>query len=164
MKKLWIAAALFSMLLVSGCGNQGNPAFSEEPPEQKVTTGEESPELGETKVFQPLSNEGETLDLTMEISHVKEVKQGSIFDGMETWEYDIYVVYPGATVNVLNADTWIDEETNLPYADWAFWTSDDELIDIMDDLEPLELTEDILGVVDPESGLSVLEFELYSGD
>ena len=80
---------------------------------------------------------------------------------METWKYDIYVVYPGAIAKVLNADTFIDEETNLPHANWAFLTSDDERIDIMDDTEPLEITEDILGVFDPESSVYVLGFEVY---
>ena len=50
---------------------------------------------------------------------------------METWKYDIYVVYPGAIAKVLNADIFIAEETNLPHADWAFLTLDDERIDIM---------------------------------
>lgn len=80
---------------------------------------------------------------------------------METWKYDIYVVYPGAIAKVLNADIFIDEETNLPHADWAFLTLDDERIDIMDDTEPLEITEDILGVFDPESSVYVLGFEMY---
>ena len=33
--------------------------------------------------------------------------------------------------------TFIDEETNLPHANWAFSTSDDERIDIMDDMRQL---------------------------
>ena len=83
---------------------------------------------------------------------------------METWKYDIYVVYPGAIAKVLNADIFIDEETNLPHADWAFLTLDDERIDIMDDTEPLEITEDILGVFDPESSVYVLGFEMNDGN
>ena len=81
---------------------------------------------------------------SLEVSNVKEIKQGSCFDGMETCVYDVYVVYPGAMAKVLNADTFIDEETNLPHANWAFSTSDDERIDIMDDMEPLEITEDTI--------------------
>ena len=95
---------------------------------------------------------------------MKEIKQGSCFDGMETCVYDVYVVYPGAMAKVLNADTFIDEETNLPHASWAFSTSDDERIDIMDDMEPLEITEDMLGVYDTESSIYVLGFEMNDGN
>ena len=103
-------------------------------------------------------------DFSLEVSNVKEIKQGSCFDGMETCVYDVYIVYPGAMAKVLNADTFIDEETNLPHANWAFLTSDDERIDIMDDMEPLEITEDMLGVYDTESSIYVLGFEMDDGD
>lgn len=73
----------------------------------------------------------------------------------------VYVVYPGAIAKILNADTFIDEETNLPHANWAFLTSNDERIDIMDDMEPLEITGDMLGVYDTESSIYVLGFEMY---
>ena len=99
-------------------------------------------------------------ELTLEVSNVKEIGQGSCFDGMENWEYDVYVVYPEAVVKVLNADTFIDEETNLPHASWAFLMADDKRIDIMDGMEPLEITGEVLGVYDTESSLYVLAFEM----
>ena len=58
----------------------------------------------ETKVFQSFSNEGATLELTLEIVRVEDLKRGSIFDGMETCEYDDDVVSPGTTVKVRNED------------------------------------------------------------
>lgn len=91
----------------------------------------------------------------------KETNQGSSYDGTEIWKYDIYVVFPGAIAKDLNADTFIDEENNLPHAGWDFLTSDDEQIDIMDDMEPLEINEDILGVFDLQSSVHVLGFEMY---
>ncbi len=99
-------------------------------------------------------------ELTLEVSNVKEVKQGSCFDGMENWEYDVYVVYPGAVVKILNADTFIDEETDLPHASWAFLVSDDERVDILDGMEPLEITGEVRGVYDTESSVYVLGFEM----
>lgn len=53
------------------------------------------------------------------------------------------------------------QQTNLPHANWAFLTSNDERIDIMDDMEPLEITGDMLGVYDTESSIYVLGFEMY---
>ena len=162
-KNICISMILAMLLLLSACAN-GNETPSEPtqsdseypavtPPEPSAI----SPAKGTVKTF-------EYNDFALEVSNVKEIKQGSCFDGMETCVYDVYVVYPGAMAKVLNADTFIDEETNLPHAKWAFSTSDDERIDIMDDMEPLEITEDMLGVYDTESSIYVLGFEMDDGD
>lgn len=162
-KNICISMILAMLLLLSACAN-GNETPSE--PTQSdseypaVTPSEPAdapPAKGTVKTFQ-------YNDFSLEVSNVKEIKQGSCFDGMETCVYDVYVVYPGAMAKVLNADTFIDEETNLPHANWAFSTSDDERIDIMDDMEPLEITEDMLGVYDTESSIYVLGFEMNDGD
>ena len=104
-------------------------------------------------------------DFSVEVTNVKEVKKGSsIEDETLVSEYDIYVVYPGATATVKSADTFIDEETGLPHANWAF----DDLsagggVDILDDMEPVEITPDIPGIYDKEASVYVLGFEVYGG-
>lgn len=100
----------------------------------------------------------------MEIAHVKEIRQESYSyaEGSKTWKYDGYVVYPGAMVTVLDADMMDDASDGLAHADWAVDTSSGERIDIVDDMEPLEVTPDILGIFDPESSTYVLGFELVS--
>ena len=159
-KNICISMILALLLLLSACANKketpSNPVQPdiEQSASNPIEPSAIPPARGTVKTF-------EYNDFALEVSNVKEIKQGSSYDGMETWKYDIYVVYPGAIAKVLNADTFIDEETNLPHADWAFLTSDDERIDIMDDTEPLEITEDILGVFDPESSVYVLGFEVY---
>lgn len=155
-KNIYISMILVMVLILSGCTskNETPPEPVQPDLEQSEPKPTVSPTNGTVETFQHD-------DFTMEVSNVKEIKQGSSFDGMETWEYDIYVVYPGATAKVLNADTFIDEETNLPHANLAIMTSDDERIDIMDDMELLEITEDIIGVFDPESSVYVLGFEMY---
>ena len=162
-KNICISMILAMLLLLSACanGNETPPEPTQSDSEQPAVTPSEPsaipPAKGTVKTF-------ERGELALEVSNVKEVKQGSCFDGMETWEYDIYVVYPGAIAKALNADTFIDEETNLPHANWAFLTSDDERIDIMDDMEPLEITGDMLGVYNTESSIYVLGFEMYDGN
>ena len=156
-KNIFLYMILVIVLVLSGCGNKNEtPSKPIQPdleqPASNPATG--SPTKGTVETF-------EYGDFILEVSNVKEIKQGSFFDGMETCEYEIYVVYPGAIAKVLNADTFVDEETDLPHAEWAFLTSDNERIDIVDDMEPLEITEDILCVFDPESSVSVLEFEMY---
>lgn len=100
--------------------------------------------------------------LSLEISNVLEMKKGTSFDGMENWEYDIYVVSSGAVARVLAADTFIDEESGLPHPNWAFLNSNGERIDIIDNMASLEITEDILGIFDTESNLYILGFEMYN--
>ena len=100
-------------------------------------------------------------ELVLEVSNVKEISKGSSFDGMETWEYVVYVVYPGATINILNPDTFIDEESGLDHSSWAIYTLDDNRIDIEKNMKPLEITKDILGVFSTESSVYVLGFEIY---
>ena len=158
-KNIYVSIILAMVLILSGCASKNEtPSEPVQPDwEQPASNPAEPSADGTVETFQ-------YDDFTLEVSNVKEIKQGSSYDGMETWEYDIYVVYPGAIAKVLNADTFIDEETNLPHADWAFLTSDNERIDIMDGMEPLEITEDILGVFDPESSVYVLGFEIYDAN
>lgn len=162
-KNICISMILAMLLLLSACAN-GN-----ETPSEPTQSDSKQPAVtpSEPAAVPPVKGIVETFqynDFSLEVSNVKEIKQGSCFDGMETCVYDVYVVYPGAIAKVLNADTFIDEETNLPHANWAFLASDDERIDIMDDMEPLEITGDILGVYDTESSIYVLGFEMYDGN
>lgn len=158
-KNIYVSIILAMVLILSGCaGKNETPSEPVQPDLEQPTSNPAEPSTdGTVKTF-------EHGELALEVSNVKEVKQGSCFDGMETWEYDIYVVYPGAIAKILNADTFIDEETNLPHANWAFLTSDDERIDIMDDMEQLEITGNMLGVYDTESSIYVLGFEIYDAN
>lgn len=149
-------AMVLAILFLPGCSNDPN-GYSESPStDAGLPVSDPVPEgrdEGTEEVF-------EFEELSLKISNVKEIKRGSVFDGMTDWEYDIYVVYPGAVAEVVRADMFINEENGLSYADWAFLVSDGTRIDIVDDMEPLEITENLLGVFDPESSLYVLEFEM----
>jgi len=103
-------------------------------------------------------------NLVLEVSNVKEIRKESSFDGMETWEYDVYVLYPGATLKVLEPDTFIDEESGLDHANWAIYLADSSRIDIDKEMNSLELNEKIIGVYDPESSVYVLGFEMYDNN
>ena len=100
-------------------------------------------------------------ELTLEVSNVKEISKGSSFDGLETWEYVVYIVYPGATMKVLKPDTFVDQESGLDHSSWAIYTADDKRINIGNNMEPLEITKDILGIFSTESSVYVLGFEVY---
>lgn len=97
--------------------------------------------------------------LRLEVTNVTEKKHGSTFDGFEDCPYDIYVLDPGAVLTVLEANMAEDVD-GVSLADWAIYTSDGGRIDIVDGMEPLEITSEIEGVYDPESSLFVLKFQL----
>ena len=107
---------------------------------------------GETELF-------EYGGLKIEISNVREVGRDFSNDGgPELWEYPVYTVYPGATATVLEADMKMGEDGAL-FADWAFeLRSEDWRLDIVDDMEPLEITSEVVGVFDPESSVYILRF------
>ena len=138
--------------------DQDQPASAGSPEDRKDGAPQVPQEQGTVERFQ-------FGDLAVEVSRVKEVKQGSSVLGEgETWDYDIYAVYPGAAAKVITAGTFIDEETGLPHADWAFYAADDSRTDILDGMEPLEITGDVLGIVSKESGAYVLGFEICGGE
>lgn len=106
--------------------------------------------------------------LKVEVTNVREIQQGSGYDGMETWTYDIYVVYPGATVTVLNAGMSDPNysEDGQPHAQYGFLLSPDypdKNIKIVDGIEPMEITPDLGGIYSLEASSYVLGFKIYDG-
>lgn len=102
--------------------------------------------------------------LTMKLTNIKEIKQGIATDDLETWEYDIYVVYPGATMVLLSETDVNESSVKLDYSNLGFFTSDCERISISSDMTPVEITNDIQGIVDGDANAWVIAFELYSED
>lgn len=137
---------LAALMLLPGC-TSGDAASLQQDQEPSVSAEDD----GTVETF-------EYGVLSVEVTGVKEKRLGSTFDGQETWKYDIYVVHPGAMAEILNAGTFIDLETRTPHADRAFLTPDGRRIDVMDNTEWVEITEDILGIYDPEPSLLVLGF------
>lgn len=163
---MFVAVLLF---VLSGCNNTSIDYNSNESAEITEDVVEKGPENVSSDTDEVIESKGKSEvfeygELVLEVSNVKEIMQGSSFDGMETWTHDIFVVYPKAEVKVLSADTFLDEESGLQRADWAFLTYDNKRIDINDDSKPIEITTDLLGVYDPESSVYVLKFEIVDTD
>ena len=100
--------------------------------------------------------------LKIEVTNVRETGRAFSNDGgPELWEYPVYTVYSGAAATVLEADMK-EGAGGVPFADWAFErNAEDWRLDIVDGMEPLEITPEIVGVFDPESGVYVLRFALW---
>lgn len=115
-------------------------------------------EKGETALF-------EYGGLKIEITNVREVGRDFSNDGgPELWEYPVYTVYPGASATVLEADMKRGEDGVL-FADWAFeLNSEDWRLDIVNGMDPLEITPEVVGVFDPESSVYMLRFVLWKED
>ena len=68
----------------------------------------------------------------------------------------VYTVFPGAVATVLEAGVGAD---GGPL--WAFETAgEDGRLDIVDGMAPLEITPEVTGVLDPETGVYALRFVL----
>ena len=82
-KNICISMILAMLLLLSACanGNETSPEPTQSDSEQPAVTPSEpsaiSPAKGTVKTF-------EYNDFALEVSNVKEIKQGSSYDGMET--------------------------------------------------------------------------------
>ena len=113
---------------------------------------------GETALF-------EYGGLKMEITHVREVGQDFSNDGgPEPWEYPVYTVYPGATATVLEADMG-EDAGGVPRPAWFFYLEPgDRRLDVVDGMEPVELTPEIVGMVDGDAGVWLLRFEVWQED
>ena len=98
-------------------------------------------------------------DLELEVTNVINKKKQTASDGLETWEYDVYVLSKGARVFVNNADMFYDDNKKV-HPNWAFNTDNEERINIVSGMKPIEITADIKGVYDPESSVYVLMFEM----
>ncbi len=97
-------------------------------------------------------------NLQLQVAGVRETRTESGYDdGGEYVSCPVYILEPGAVLTVLEADMFEDTE-GARHGDWALYTTAGEYIYIVDDMAPVALTTDILGVVDPESSLYVLAF------
>lgn len=162
LKKMWVFGMLtvLMLLFLTACQTAGDSADT--PDEPGISAAGDPAQLpaqtGTTETF----SYG---DLRLTVTNVLEKRTDSVFDGMEDCEYEVYVVAPGAMVTILEADMMDDTVDGLPHADWAFLLdpadpNGDGRLDIVDDMAPVEITPEVLGIFDPESSLYVLEFQV----
>jgi hypothetical protein len=118
------------------------------------------PQTGETKRFEF----GEQADhmLILEVTNVASQKTGTANDGEIMWEYEIYELYPGATLTVINADMIEGNltEDGQPHAEWHITDGTgnyENNTPITNDMEPIALTKDMRGIAG--EGVYVLGFE-----
>ena len=98
-------------------------------------------------------------NLELEVTNVIEKKKHTASNGFENWEYDVYVVSDGARAFINNADMFYDGNKKT-HPNWAFYTENEERINIISGMNPIEIKSDIKGVYDPESSVYVLMFEI----
>jgi len=163
-----VFAAAFLLLVLAGC-KTASPTNSSDSSAKSTSSAStsapssSSPQEGTTETFN--YHHG----LKLEVTNVREIQQGSSYDGMETWTYDIYVVYPGATVTVLNAGMSDPNysEDGQPHAQYGFLISQDDPeknIKLVDGMDPVEITPDLTGIYSLEASVYVLEFKMYDGN
>lgn len=143
----------------------GAPAAASDPAPDGVSPAEVS--------VQPLENAAQQRGtaeyfsyngLEVEVSNVHETRKETIRYADESWEmeYSIFSCYPGAVVTVLNTDMSDPAYAGdkQPHPQWGFDTASGNPINIVDGMEPVEVTSDILGIYNKEASVYVLRFEL----
>lgn len=99
-------------------------------------------------------------DLQVEVTNVTGIKTGRYAeDENMAFDYDVYVLSPGATLTVRRADSFTDAETGLPRTDYALYFSDGSRTDLLELTDTVELTPDVLGIISREASAYVLGFE-----
>ena len=113
---------------------------------------------GKTQTF-------EYSELSLKVTNVASVvTKTGIDDGGYPREYTGYVLLPGAEIIVINADMTDGSltENGQPHANWSVYLESSERVSITNDMPPLEITSDMVGVFSNESSVYVLTFEMYS--
>ena len=141
-------------VVFSTWGKQYVPPVNDYPIQNGVNSDEELNNNGFTETYK-FNN----LELEVTNVHKKYKRQAS--DGFDTWEYDVYMVSPGATITIKNADMWIAED-GKKHPNWAFNMTTGDRIDIVDDMKPIVMTDNMISVFATESSVSVLQFEMYN--
>ena len=104
-------------------------------------------------------------DLILDVSNVYEVQTTSgIYDDGETYEYPVYICYPGATLTIVNAGmsdpTY--EEDHQPRPQWGVYDIEtDTRVNLADGMEPIVLDETTDAVFNLEASVFVLKFHFY---
>jgi len=145
---------------VDSPSSQSNPASETHDSNSPNMKQESNNDLAPDKFDQFFQYDG----LTLKLTDIKEIKQSIATDDFETWEYDIYVVYPGATMSIANENDVAESSVELDYFNLRFFTPTYERIPIVDDMVPVEITDDILGIVDGDANAWIIAFELCSED
>lgn len=82
------------------------------------------------------------------------------------WEYKVFVCYPGVRATVLDADM-SNPELNADgksHAEWAIMSASGERTDIVDSMQPFDVSSSVVYIYDPESSMAVLKFEMCEND
>lgn len=174
----WLVVAIMLLLLTLAACNDDSPAVSEEDEldstrfASRNSSSEDSDavESDPSSILKTPNNQLGTIEhflygnLEVVISNVSETRQETIqyADGSWEMEYSIFTCLPGAVITVLNADM-----SNLEYAEdqkahpqWAIDTTSGTPINIVDEMEPIAVTPDYLGLYNKESSVYVLRFEV----
>ena len=104
-------------------------------------------------------------DLILDVSNVYEVQTTSgIYDDGETYEYPVYICYPGAALTIVNAGmsdpTYEEDHQSRPQ--WGICDIEtDTRVKLTDGMDPIALDETTDAVFNLEASVFVLKFHFY---
>lgn len=142
------------LIQLVGCGTNK----SSENTGDNIDPGVETPntQVGKTEIF---SHDY----FKLEITNVQDISiEEMVDDGGTPWEYKVFTCYPNAKVVILEADMSAPEFSadGKLHSKWGIELTSDERIRITDEMEPFEITKDIVGIYNLEASLYILKFEI----
>lgn len=181
MKKRIIILALISALtLLVACGDiedtiimgdDSSATISKSPTPSAPDTASETPSPTEAPTPDNAAQEqsGETVTfewegLKLEVSNVNSQRMESVEfpdDPFMYYEYAVYEINPGAQITVISAGMTDGSltESGEPRPNWYIYLDSGDRIAIADDMETLEITSDVSGIISGEASVFVLAFE-----
>lgn len=157
----FVLAVISITVLFAGCNSTDHPNASRMDSSASQPTSETSASDGETKKY-------DYQNLEFELTNVKSDRTETMTDddGNE-WTYTVITYYLGAKLTVIRAgmsDPAYSADGKA-HSEWAILldtTDPTKRINIVDDLQPLNITSDMGGIFDPESSLYIFKFEPYA--
>ena len=165
-----VLAVISITVLFTGCNSTtDNPGVtntsrmnSSASPSVSQPTSEASALEGETKKY-------DYQNLEFKLTNVKSDRTETMTDdGGNDCTYTVITYYPGSKLTVIKADMSDPAYSadGKAHSEWAILldpADPTKRIDIIDDMQPLNITSDMGGIFDPESSLYIFKFEPYAG-
>ena len=85
-------------------------------------------------------------NLTVQVTNVHTIKKGTMrLDENQTSEFDIFVVYPGAKLTVISAETPADSD-GVPFAHWKLYYADGSKTGLKSEMPAISIDNNVNGI------------------
>lgn len=158
MKRIYLLIAIFALSLIcclTACAGLENGKNNDDiTPVEPIQTPDNSPpaeEQGDSQndsmTYPDASTETFSYNnLTVQVTNVHTIKKGTMrLDENQTSEFDIFVVYPGAKLTVISAETPADSD-GVPFAHWKLYYADGSKTGLKSEMPAISIDNNVNGI------------------